>query len=191
MNRGRGVWTAGVLICAALVCLAVIRGAPFDGCTPEALILTASQLSDDWHISDSDLWPAYLPEQDDLGAKEALRTLLENDSGGLVGHTVYRYRSSFLAVWRLWFDKQVHFPSACMKWETVPEIPGLSLQTDQFMLMCGTATCSETPDQCTAIVRYGNYVSELSLTVRGDTTSAEELVEFLVKIDNRVRLCRP
>jgi hypothetical protein len=177
-----------LLLIVACVLMLVVRDRP--RCNVKFLTLNEVQMSGRWQISDRDLWPAFLPIQDRLGAQEAFRMVMKSDDGGTIGHTVYRYHNSLLAVFHFWFDRAVFFPSACTDWSDFQEANDLPLHADQQQIKRGIATCSPLADYCSAVLRYGPYISDFDSSVgeQGDM-SMEEFLRVVLMIDERFKSC--
>ena len=155
-------------------------------CSVEFLVLNEDKMSGGWR-NDLGFLPPALPA---LGAQEAFRMVMKSDDGGTIGHTVYRYRNSWLAAFHFWFDRAVFFPSACTDWSDFQEANDLPLHADQQQIKCGIATCSPLADYCSAVLRYGPYISDFDSSIgeEGDM-SIEEFIETVLKIDERFRSC--
>lgn len=170
-----------IVVCALPL---VIREHP--KCSVEFLVLDEDKIAGEWR-NDLGFLP---PALDALGAQEAFLMTLENDSGGTISHAVYRYRNSWLATFHLWFDEAVFFPSNCTDWSDLQEANDLPLHADQQQIMCGTATCSPLTDYCSAVLRYGPYISDFDASIgAGGDISIEEFMEIVLKIDERFASC--
>lgn len=194
MKRWQAVGVVGALIVLASTCWWVARGGRLGQCPLESVVLTPAQLTGDWQVADEELYPYRPLKQDAAGAEEAYVTILDSESTDGLGHTVYRYSSSALAKFHIWLYREIDFSRSCTDWEPVLEVPGVALQAEQFILKCGPDHCLagyDRYDRCRAIMRYGNYVSNLEFTSRRGTANAEGLAEFLAEIDQQFRLCRP
>ncbi len=159
-------------------------------CTLPTLVLNHAQLPGEWKVSDPDLWPAFLPTQDLLGAQEAYATILANPDGGIIGHTVYRYRNRWLAAFYFWFNQAVFFASISTDWSSLEATEHLPLHADQRRIRCGIIQEPYPRDKCSAVLRYGPFISDFDLSVGepGDL-SLEAFLQIVVMIDEQFRSC--
>ena len=115
---------------------------------------------------------------------------MKSVDGGAISHAVYRYRNRWLAIFHFWFDKEVFFPSGCADWSELQEADSWPLHADQRYIRCSVATCPPLNDYCSAVLRYGLYISDFNVSTSGDgAISLEEFKEIVLKIDERFRLC--
>lgn len=184
-------YTIGVPLLLLIVsCMLTLVASDRPKCSVKFLILSEERMSGRWQISDRDLWPAFLPIQDRLGAQEAYAIIMVNDEGGSIGHTVYRYRNRWLAIFHFWFDGAVFFPSISTDWSELQEANNWSLHADQQYIRCGVATSPHLDDYCSAVLRYGPYISDFDASTSGEGgISLEEFEEIVLKIDEQFRLC--
>jgi len=179
-----------LLLSAFVVCTLTIVKTEHPKCRIESLVLSEERMSGRWQIFESDLWPAFLPRQDRLGAQEVYRTIMVNDDGRTIGHTVYRYRNRWLATFHFRFDRAAFFPSVSTDWSELEEVGDLSLHADQQQIQCGTANDPYLSDRCVAVLRYGSYISDFGSSIGEERdTSIEEFMEIVLKIDERFTAC--
>ncbi len=155
-------------------------------CSVEFLVLDEDKMTGGWR-NDLGFLP---PALDALGAQEAYAIIMVNDEGGSIGHTVYRYRNRWLAIFHFWFDGAVFFPSISTDWSELQEANNWSLHADQQYIRCGVATSPHLDDYCSAVLRYGPYISDFDASTSGEGgISLEEFEEIVLKIDEQFRLC--
>ncbi|MBC7227544.1 MAG: hypothetical protein H5T61_09965 [Thermoflexales bacterium] len=172
-----------------VACVLMLVGKDHTKCTTKFLTLNEEQMVGQWRVSDP-LWPAFLPIQDRLGAQEVYRIILVNNDGGTIGHTVYRYCNRWLAAFHFWFDKAVFFPSISTEWSELQEANHWPLHADQRDVRCGVAIDPPLEDKCSAVLRYGVYISDFDASTSGaGAVSLEEFREIVLKIDERFQLC--
>lgn len=190
MSKRKCGATVFLLLVAVAACVIMITRTEHPECRIESLVVDEEWMSGRWQIFDSDLWPAFLPIQDRLGAQEAYRMVMVNDDGVGIGHTVYQYRNRWLAAFHFWFDRAMFFPSVSTDWSELEHASHLPLHTDQQQILCGTAKDSLLGERCTAVLRYGSYISVFDASTSGEgTISLEEFEEIVLKIDERFSLC--
>jgi len=191
MRRKKGCNVAVLLLLGvAAICVLIFTRGEHPKCGIETLILDEDQMSEQWRITDDNIWPAFLLAQDRLGAQEAFRMAMKNDDNGMIGHTVYRYRNRWLAIFHLWFDKAVFFPSISTDWSEYQEANNWPLHADQQYIRCGVATCPPLADYCSAVLRYGPYISDFDVSTSGEgAISLEEFKEIVLKINERFISC--
>jgi hypothetical protein len=193
MRRKRGCSVAVLfLLGAVVICMLTVVRREHPKCRIESLALSDEWMPGRWQIREGDLWPAFLPERDRLGAQQAYQTAIGNDSGGAISHTVYQYRNRWLATFRLWFDRETFFPSVGWTWKELEEANNLPLHAGQQQIKCGTANpgFSLLGNQCSAVLRYGPYISDFGSSIgeEGDI-SIEEFMEIVLQVDERFTSC--
>lgn len=188
MKKKSCMVTVLLLVLSIIVCVLTVAIKENPKCSVEFLVLDEDKMSEGWR-NDLGFLP---PALDALGAQEAFLMTMESDEGGAISHTVYRYRNRRLATFHFWFDRETFFPSVGWTWKELEEANNLPLHADQQQIKCGTANpgFSLLGNQCTAVLRYGPYISDFGSSIgeEGDM-SIEEFIETVLKIDERFRSC--
>ena len=154
-------------------------------CDVDLLVLDETKMPIGW----KNKWGILPPALDTLGAEQAYGMSMEKNEEG-AGHTVYKYRNKWLAIFYLRFNKEIYFPSMGWNWSELKEAKNLPLQADQIQIKCGDSNYKYLDDGCSAVLRYGSYISDFGLSRKDDKIPTEEFIDIVLKIDEQFRQCK-
>jgi hypothetical protein len=173
------------LAISVAACILAITRKESSKCSINSLIVDEERMPEGW----SNKWGVLPPALELLGAQQAYCMIIQNGNE-TASHTVYQYSNAWLAAFHVWFDRETFFPSVGWDWSDLERANDLSLHADQRQIKCGTGNYPLLGDQCTAILRYGTYVSDFGSSIDEEgAMSTEEFIEIVLKIDELFSSC--
>jgi hypothetical protein len=154
-------------------------------CNVHALVLAEREMPEGW----KEEWRVEPPALDRRGAKQAYGVFMQNDDE-TAHHTVYEYSNRTLAALHVSVDNQIFFPSVGWSWRELEGTGSLPLYADQRQIKCGHSNDPYLSDRCTAILRYGPYISDFSSTIREGVMSIDEFKQIVLRIDAQFGRCK-
>jgi hypothetical protein len=180
-----------ILVALVLITVCVVGGIGVgirkekSQCDIHALVLVEREMPDGWQKE----WVIESPVLEQRGAGQVYRVFMRNGDK-TAHHTVYKYSNRTLATLRIFVDNQLFFPSAVWTWRELEGTEGLPLCADQRQIRCGDSNDPYLGDRCTAVLRYGSYVSDFSSSVQERVMSVEEFKQIVLGIDARFCHCK-
>jgi len=154
-------------------------------CDVNTLVLAEGEMPEDWNL----VWEIQPPALPRLGSRRAYGVFMQNGDE-TAHHTVYEYSNRTLAVLHITVENQTFFPSIGWNWRELEGTRGMPLCADQREIRCGDSDDPYLGSRCTAILRYGPYVSDFSSSVQEGVLSIEEFKQIVLKIDGQLCQCR-
>lgn len=180
------LYTVAALSLVAFIAVGVLainwRKSP--QCNIHSLILDEERMPEGW----KNQWAILPPALETLGAQHAYSIFMQNGNA-TAHHTVYQYSSRWRAVFHIWFEKEIFFPSAGWDWSELTEAGNLSLHADHRQIRCGNGNHLYLDNRCTAVFRYGFYISDFSSSVQEGVMSIDDFKEAVLKIDELFSSC--
>lgn len=184
MKRKSVIAVALFLVVSIAACVLTFGSVENPKCSIISLVLEEEMMPEGWRNK----WAILPPALDTLGAQEARRMIMQKGDGA-AGHTVYQYSNRWLATLHFRFEKELFFPSVGWKWSRLEGVNSLPLHADQLQLKCGDSNDPHLGNSCTAVLRYGPYISDFSSSIQEGVMSTEEFKEIVLKIDELFSLC--
>jgi hypothetical protein len=153
-------------------------------CSIDSLVLGEEGMPEGWKKE----WSILPPALDTLGAQHAYSIFMQNGDE-TAHHTVYHYSNEWLAIFHIWFDDEVFFPTVGWDWSELEGANRLSLDADQQQIRCGDSNDPYLGSRCAAVLRYGPYISDFSSSTREGVMSTEDFEQIVLQIDDLFRLC--
>lgn len=177
---------AAVLILLALCSLLVlvIFGYQKPKCPLENLILQDDMMPSEW----GRLWRVLPPALPTDGAIDALEVDYENGNNR-ASQTIYRYKNEFLAFFFLRFNNQVLFPTAWIRWTNLNGSESWNLNGNENRIQCGESQYPIIGYRCSAVVRYGQFISQFSTPLVDGNMNAEQFKSIVLAIDDQISTC--
>jgi hypothetical protein len=172
------------LVAFSAVCLLTVAYKESPTCSIRSLVLDDGKMPDGWTSE----WAALPPALRALGAHQAYSVFMENDNSS-AQHSVYQYRNRWRSGFHFWFEEQLFFPSEGWNWSDWREASEIPLHADQRKIRCGNANHSHLDNRCTAVLRYGLYVSEFSASIEEGCMTRDQFLETLLRIDELLSSC--
>ena len=173
-----------LLLAAGLALVSTPLWARDPGCNIASLTLDVENLPPGWESP----WVVVPPALETLGAKDGDGRYMENGQS-TASHTVSQYSGSWLAVFHLWFERETFFPSVGWDWSDLERIEFRRIFADEYRVQCGESNMQHLDTRCTAILRYGPYISDFTSNIREGAMSVDDFEEIVLKIDGMFRSC--
>ena len=153
-------------------------------CDISTIAPTTDAMPDGWE----EKWAVLPPALDTLGALDAYNVVMENE-GRVSQHTVYRYADGLSAASSLQSNGCWFFPSS-WDWSEASDSENLSLYADRKIIQCGESGEPYLGKRCTAVLQYGQYVSDFTAPIEDGIMSLDEFLAVVQHIDNTFQMCR-
>ena len=175
------------ILCLVLAVIPAVTACTSSGgyaCDLAAVTLTAEAMPDGWVQK----WVVLPLVLDTRGASDAYNVVLEKQ-GEISQHTVYRCADERAARALLRSSRYWFFPSG-WAWEEASGAENLSLHADRQIIKCGESGDPYLGTMCTAVLRYGRYVSDLTVPIQEGVMTREEFFRLVQHIDATFQKCR-
>jgi hypothetical protein len=153
-------------------------------CDLESLLLQDNMMPLNWER----LWKVLPPALPKDGAQDALEVVYENQNE-IASHTIYRYKNGVFSFLFLRINDQLFFPTGLRKWFELAGSGEWSLSGDEVRIRCGDSDDPLLGYRCSAVVRYGPFISDFSSPIGDEIMSKEEFKKIVVSIDNQITQC--
>jgi len=153
-------------------------------CALENLILQDDMMPSEWER----LWRVLPPALPTDGATDALEVDYESGNNR-ASQTIYQYKNEFLAFFFLRFNDQVLFPTAWIKWTNLNGSESWDLNGNENRIRCGESQYPVIGYRCSAVVRYGQFISQFSTPIIEGNMSAEQFKSIVLAIDDQISTC--
>ena len=184
MKKRRYVIITLVFVFFIVACLLPIVRRGSQQCSIDSLVVDEGKMPEGWENK----WTILPPALDALGAQEAYSIFMHNGNE-TASYAVFQYSNRWLATFHVWFDNEVFFPSVGWEWSELEGASSLPLNADQIQIKCGDSSLLHLDDRCTAVLRYGPYISNFSSSTQLGVMSTEEFKKVLLKIDDVFSSC--
>lgn len=184
MKKKLCIVAALFLAISIAACVLTIARRENPKCSINSLVLDEEGMPEGW----SNKWGVLPPALEPLGAQQAYRMIMQNGNE-TAGHTVYQYSNRWLAAFHVWFDREMFFPSVGWDWSELQGASSLPLHADQWQIKCGDSNYPSLGNSCTAVLRYGPYISDFGSSIQEGVMSTEEFIEIVLKIDELFSSC--
>jgi hypothetical protein len=175
-----------VLLLSCVACTVTFSREETPPCDITSLILEQEMILEG---GESDLGYVFLLEQDSLGAQRAYNIYVKKQDVS-AHHTVYQYANQSQAKLHFATENYQFFPAG-WQWVDLGDAGSLALHADEWQMKCGeTDDPGLSPKRCTAILRYGVYVSRFSTSISPGIVEIEDFEYLVAEIDNRFENCK-
>ena len=154
-------------------------------CDVQSLVWAEGEMPEGWE----EAWKAEPPALDRMGAGQVYKVFMQSGDETAY-HTVYEYSNRTLAALHIFVDNEVFFPSVGWNWGEMDDTGNQHLCADQHKIRCGHSNDPYLSDRCTAVLRYGPYISDFSSSVQGGFMSKVEFKRIVLRIDARLCHCK-
>jgi hypothetical protein len=134
------------------------------------------------------LWSVLPPALPTDGAVDAIEIDYEYGNNRAY-QTIYQYKNEFFAFFFLRFNNQLLFPTAWIKWTTLKGNENLDLNGNENRIRCGESQYPIIGYRCSAVVRYGQFISHFSTPIAEGIMSTEQFQSIVLAIDDQISTC--